>query len=280
MVLDTETTGFPPRASPDDLEAWEKCRMVELAWHMYCACGQILAKYAFLVKPDFSFEIPAGAVKVHGITRKKALLEGKPIQSILRTFEKSLEEASVVVGHNIQFDHRVILAEMHRAKHSVLAGFFSEVPTDCTMALGAQKMPSGRNLKLAVLYEECFGEEPGGVMHRADADVEACARIYFFLRYGQTIKPELSDNEEVDAAEVEGTGDELEVTSSSSEDVGFSGTDPESEEYSDAEEKVSDKSEEKFLVGNYETTPTVAALVAIAVGCTVLFFYHFVALVL
>ncbi|GAV02665.1 hypothetical protein RvY_13201-2 [Ramazzottius varieornatus] len=282
MVLDTETTGFPPKASPHDLDSWDKCRMVELAWHMYCPCGQTLSKYAFLVKPDFTYEIPPGAVKVHGITREKALLEGRPIQDIFSIFKTSLDDTSVVVGHNIQFDVRVILAEMHRAKQTALADMFEEIPTDCTMTLGAQTMPSGRNTKLAVLYEECFGEPPSGVMHRADADVEACARIYFFLRYGQEIKAEVLSSESVDGGVEESLNleSELSVDESSVEDEGFSGTDPESEVGSETEKEASEEPQEMFMVGSYETTPTVAALVAVAVGCTALFLYNFGALVL
>ena len=35
--------------------------------------------------------------------------------------------------------------------------------------------------KLADLYRICFNEEPNGVLHRAAADVDICAKIYFYL---------------------------------------------------------------------------------------------------
>lgn len=182
MVLDTETTGFPPKAPPSDLVAWKFCRMLEIAWHVYEEDGRLIEKQQYIVKPDFSFDIPAGSIRVHGITREKAEKEGYPLDSVLDSFSSSLQCVSAVVGHNVQFDVKVILAEISRQNRDELFARFRRIPKLCTMEMGKSVMPGGKIAKLASLFENCFGISPSGILHRADADVEACARIYFFLR--------------------------------------------------------------------------------------------------
>ncbi|OQV12790.1 hypothetical protein BV898_12917 [Hypsibius exemplaris] len=192
MVLDTETTGFPPGAPPENILAWTYCRMLELAFHIYRSDGTIHSKEAYLIKPDFDFPIPEGALRVHGITKERATADGLDLTTVLEIFHQQLAGVSVVVGHNIQFDVKILLAEICRSGIPGLRQKFEAIPTECTMQMGARVMPNGRRPKLAVLYEECFGGPPDGVMHRADADVEACAKIYFLLREVRAGQPRRS----------------------------------------------------------------------------------------
>ncbi|XP_055354585.1 uncharacterized protein LOC129600181 isoform X2 [Paramacrobiotus metropolitanus] len=184
MVLDTETTGFPPNSPPSDFLPWNRCRMVEIAWHLYTNKGKFVGKQQHIVKLDTSVYMPAEAIRVHGITREMSEQMGKPIGDILQYLENDLDNVSVVVGHNIQFDMKVILAEMFRANRTDLFQVFSEIPTACTMEMARSITPGGRKSKLAVVYEQCFGKAPSGVLHRADADVEICACVYFMLQDG------------------------------------------------------------------------------------------------
>ncbi|MCU0370607.1 MAG: 3'-5' exonuclease, partial [Bacteroidales bacterium] len=67
LIYDTETTGLPRNfeAPVTDLENWP--RVVQLAWQLHDAEGNMLEAKEFLIRPDH-FTIPYNAAKVHGIT--------------------------------------------------------------------------------------------------------------------------------------------------------------------------------------------------------------------
>lgn len=176
FVFDTETTGLPPRgANPLQYQAWDNCRIVQIAWHIYSRDGKLEEKACYFVKP--TFEIPAKATEIHGITQEMAETEGIPLWKMIKIVSEKLETVSHIVAHNLEFDLKVLMAEMARmgdlegcqeleAKHRV-----------CTMLKNT--IPGQRWPKLSDLYRRLFGREPEGHLHHADTDVQLCAEIYF-----------------------------------------------------------------------------------------------------
>lgn len=179
LVFDTETTGLPPRSITYRVtKAWKNCRLVQIAWRIYNECGiPIEPTECFIVKPD-DFIIPDVAANIHGITTEYAQKEGIDIQIILTRFEEVLKTVDLLVAHNMEFDKSLMLSELYRYKMTNVVKEMEEKPTQCTMLMTSK--PYEKWNKLTELYEKCFGEVPN-ISHRADADMEQCARIYFHL---------------------------------------------------------------------------------------------------
>lgn len=183
MVIDTETTGLPPRpwAPVDDNVQWNCCRIVQIAWSIYdVATGELVRSACHIIDPQRSFEIPAVAARIHGITTDIAHARGVPITDVIAHLSSDLDDVGTIVAYNLQFDDNVILSELHRAAvdPDVIAKWCVK-NRQCTMKMGTE--PKGRWPKLSALYTRLFGKEPDGELHRADTDVRICAECYFRL---------------------------------------------------------------------------------------------------
>jgi DNA polymerase III epsilon subunit-like protein len=124
LVYDTETTGKPPTLpgkkfaegffSDKKLKAEQWPRIVQLAFILYDTDRmETLQMYDSIIqlRPN-QYPIPAESTKVHGITDEKSQAEGIPIAQALVDFMEAYERAAYVVGHNIQYDINVVLAEI------------------------------------------------------------------------------------------------------------------------------------------------------------------------
>ncbi|MCP4458776.1 MAG: DNA polymerase III subunit alpha [Cytophagales bacterium] len=181
LVFDTETTGLPHNktAPVEDLDNWP--RLVQIAWQLHDATGKLLSQGNHIVKPE-GFTIPFNAAKIHGISTERALEVGEPLGEVLDKFTKDVDKSKVLVGHNIEFDNKIIGAEYLRVgKENLLVDFpNSDTSTEtvefCQLpgGLGGRlKLP-----KLLELYEKLFGE-PFADAHDAAYDVDATAKSFF-----------------------------------------------------------------------------------------------------
>ena len=184
LIFDTETTGLPQRwdAPLSDSENWPRC--IQIAWQIHDAKGELLSHQDFLIRPD-GFTIPFDSEQVHGISTALAAAEGVPLTSVLSEFEKALQQASFVIGHNVSFDRNIMGAEYLRAGLSdpledkaVLDTCTEETATLC-------QLPGGRGGKfklptLSELYHFLF-QEHFEEAHNATADVEATSRAFLEL---------------------------------------------------------------------------------------------------
>ena len=182
LFFDTETNGLPKnwKAPVSDLNNWP--RLVQLAYLSYDNNGNKISEGDFIIKPD-GFIIPAEASRVHGITTERAILEGKPLSTVLRQFETLINDATYLVAHNISFDEKVIGAEFLR--NSMPNSLISKQRI-CTMErttdFCAIDGPYGFKWpKLSELHYKLFriGFEEA---HNAAADINATARCFWELR--------------------------------------------------------------------------------------------------
>jgi DNA polymerase III epsilon subunit-like protein len=188
IVIDTETTGLAPRnIDPQYFNNFDNARMVEIAWQKFTQEGVFHSEGSYIIKPS-GFTIPAIAASIHGISTEQALLQGIPLEDVWGHLNEALTDVKTIVAHNIQFDDSIILSEMYRCLNAnvpdmeELISKWKGMYKYCTMMSGRCLTENNRWPKLVKLYEICFGELPQGIMHRATADVYACARIYFHLR--------------------------------------------------------------------------------------------------
>ena len=182
LFFDTETTGLPRNwnAPVTELDNWP--RLVELAWLLYDEQGRCVESQSVIVRPD-GFSVPAEAAAVHGITTARAMAEGVALTTALAKFARSVEASTLLIAHNINFDEKIIGAEIVRV--GVDRRFF-EVERCCTMKESTAfcAIPNRYGFKwptLAELHHRLFGKSLDDT-HRAGADVQACADCFFEMK--------------------------------------------------------------------------------------------------
>lgn len=183
LFFDTETTGLPKKwnAPLSNTDNWP--RMVQLAWIMYNHSGEEVSRYNQIIKPE-GFVIPKEVERIHGISTKRAHLEGIPLRKALEDFSAALNNSKQVVAHNINFDENIIGAEFLRKE--VEHQLFNK-PRICTKEISTDycKLPSRRGgykwPTLSELHITLFNKDFDNA-HNALHDVEACARCFFELK--------------------------------------------------------------------------------------------------
>lgn len=182
LFFDTETTGLPRNynAPVTDLENWP--RLVQLSWIVTDASGKELIVKDFIIKPD-GFTIPEDSSKVHGITTEIAMRDGNPLQDVLAEFVSDLETADMIVGHNVEFDKKIVGAEFLRCNIQSIA---LDKRTVCTMKSSTDycALPGKYGYKwptLQELYNKLFGKSFEDA-HNSLNDIKATKECYFELK--------------------------------------------------------------------------------------------------
>ena len=181
FFFDTETTGLPSdyNAPINNSHNWP--RLVQISWILTEENANIISQKNFIIKPN-GFVIPKASSDIHRITTEKAVKEGLDLSIVLGLFDNDLKQADIIIGHNIDFDIKVVRAEMYRLKREDnLVGKNSictmKSTTDFCKIQGeyGYKFP-----KLQELYTKLFGhgfEEA----HNSQADIIATMQCYFEL---------------------------------------------------------------------------------------------------
>ncbi len=182
LFFDTETTGLPKswKAPVTDLNNWP--RLVQLAFLFYDDKGNLLSSGDHIIKPD-GYTIPASVSQIHGITTARAKKEGQPIGTVLQHFSTFVQQAEILVAHNMSFDEKIIGSELLR---NGLKNILNNKQKICTMHgttdFCAIRGPYGYKWpKLSELHYKLFrtGFEEA---HNAAVDITATARCFWELR--------------------------------------------------------------------------------------------------
>jgi DNA polymerase III epsilon subunit-like protein len=183
LVFDTETTGLPKnyQAPLDDFSNWP--RMVQLAWSLYDADGNHWETNSYIIKPN-GYIISDEVAKIHRITQERALKEGVELREALAHFISDVEKSEFLVGHNIDFDDKIVGCELMREN---MNNPLIEANKICTMKSSVQvcKISNGRGgykwPNLTELYNYLF-QTGFPEAHDAAVDVKACADCLFELK--------------------------------------------------------------------------------------------------
>ena len=182
VFFDTETTGLPKdyRASVYDTNNWP--RIVQISWLVVSSDRTILKQEDHIIRPS-GFIIPEESTAVHGISQEKALKEGESLSSVMTKFVSDLDGANYVVGHNVDFDIKIVQCECVRLK---LDNPFREKQIICTMKASTDycKIPGPYGYKwpkLQELYTKLFGR-PFQDAHNSLSDIKATYDCYWKLR--------------------------------------------------------------------------------------------------
>lgn len=182
LFFDTETTGLPRnwKSPVSDLNNWP--RLVQLAYLFYDNNGNRISGGDHIIKPE-GFTIPADASNIHGITQERAIREGKPLLTVLQSFQSLINQADYLVAHNMSFDEKIVGAEFLRNRMQDSIAMKKKI---CTMQSStnfcAIDGPYGYKWpKLSELHYKLFrtGFEEA---HNASVDINATAKCYWELK--------------------------------------------------------------------------------------------------
>lgn len=190
LVFDLETTGLPVTPSfgtyypPQELDKYRQSRIVQWSWALYEPDGTLLAEEDHIIKPN-PVEYRIDNSQFHGITDQIARVQGKDFTTVLTKWSAHLEQATTVVGHNVNFDRHVLLSELHRRKFLQEATEFESKHWICTMQRAKElcALRAGNKLKPPKLIELMHAlnveQEPGRNFHNSKHDVFYTAKCFF-----------------------------------------------------------------------------------------------------
>jgi DNA polymerase-3 subunit epsilon len=201
LVFDTETTGLPEErnASLFATEKWPY--IVQLSYILYdTETKKMLKCKDDIIQVSPYVKISPESIAIHGITPKMCARKGVPIMEALTNFNAIIQEADLIVGHNICFDKNMLIVESVRQK---VPHYFSEKgwrkPEVCTMrhfiiecAIERVNVRGEKYFKFPTLVElhtHLFNVTPKNA-HDSMADVLICLRCYAFGLHGQDIAKE------------------------------------------------------------------------------------------
>jgi DNA polymerase-3 subunit alpha/DNA polymerase-3 subunit epsilon len=158
--------------------------LVQLSWITTDEDCNILSKNDHIIYPK-GFIIPADAARVHGITTRMAKKKGEPLEEVLEKFEKDYDAAYFIVGHNVDFDKKIIRAELARLVKKDFILLSTKV-TLCTMEISTDycKIPGYHGYKwpkLQELHKKLFGCEFEDA-HNSMSDVKATLKCFKEMR--------------------------------------------------------------------------------------------------
>lgn len=194
LIFDTETTGLPRIRIPATAEPNNWPHIVSISWVILNTNTNVIEKQkSYIVKPQ-NWDIPEDSVRIHGITKERALLEGKSLSSVIGEF--LAESCDMYVAHNLEFDLNVLYNAIQWDLELLVKPL--NKPTCCTMELsrdicklksmfGKPKAP-----KLSELYEYTFKKQPNtNSLHNSLYDTIILAEI---IRYCEELRSKMNLN--------------------------------------------------------------------------------------
>jgi DNA polymerase III epsilon subunit-like protein len=172
MVLDTETTGIPVNGN------YEFCRLVQvyvcfdrLEQKLYCEPEDFYEQIVYLTD---DIQMSPEAQKCHGFSKEDTQKLGKPISEFLDFLERKIDNVEMIIGHNVEFDIYVLVAECYFSEKFELAEKILKKKRYCTMERNL------KNNKFQKLVDLCKNMDiPTENLHNAKNDALACRKCYY-----------------------------------------------------------------------------------------------------
>lgn len=186
LVFDTETTGIIPK----DIYNLERCpHIIQFSYILYDTSNyKILNEYDKIINIPKNIVIPSESTLIHGITKTDTNKSRTNIVNCLNKFKKDLDICDYVVGHNIDFDIKMIEIECQR--NNIYTNIFDKSnKIFCTMHNGINicKIETTNSIgkyykwpKLSELHNKLFGKTPTN-LHNSYNDILICLRCAVFI---------------------------------------------------------------------------------------------------
>lgn len=194
LFYDTETTGLPDFKAPS--ESAHQPHIVQLAALLIdLDSRETIQSMDVIIRPE-GWEIPDEVSRVHGITTEHAAEVGIP-ESMAVSMFMELWCGRNRVGHNQQFDARILRIALMRHVSMATADIWKSGKAECTAVMSTpicQIPPTAKMVKAGInrfktpnlgeAYRHFTGEELENA-HSAMADVLACRDVYFAIKGAQ-----------------------------------------------------------------------------------------------
>lgn len=194
LFYDTETTGLPLFKEPS--EHPDQPHIVQLGAALVdLDTRRVLSSLDVIVRPS-GWTIPDEVAAIHGITTELAGQVGIPEADAVGTLIEMWDRASFRIGHNEQFDARIIRIALMRhfpacEGEAVLADVWKQGAAKCTQQISTPilKLPPTEKMKRAGFLKhksanlgeayQFFTGKPLEGAHSAMVDVRACIDVFF-----------------------------------------------------------------------------------------------------
>jgi DNA polymerase-3 subunit alpha len=203
MVLDTESNGLPKFFDSDPYKSEDRPEIIQMAWQLYNDDFELIKEKSLLIKPSKKIIWDEQALNLTGLSKEKLEKEGINIKDAMEHFFYDLSASSVVIGHNIEYDLKIIKAEIARNNIDLVAWVppdnkiiidFDKLKTFCTMKntmefVGIRSSNEFKYPSLNELYQRLFIRKLTN-SHNAISDVKATAECFKELvtKYGFSIE--------------------------------------------------------------------------------------------
>lgn len=167
LIFDTETTGLLPSYTFIKTDYIRFPRVIQLTFSLIDTdnSGNIYLSNN-LIKPD-GWVVPNKRFWIqNGFSNEKNIRSGIPIEFALSDFIKTLKKADYIVGHNVDFDYKIMLSELYRIGYGTELLESFEDKKICTMKQSKEycripkdNMCGYKYPKLSELYFELFGKK-------------------------------------------------------------------------------------------------------------------------
>ena len=163
LIFDTETSGF------DDID------IIQIAYIIINENNNIIKKQNYYIKDRIS---SIKAQKIHNITVDKLRKIGKDFFDVMNEFIMDLQNVNTIVGHNLDFDIRVILNNLRKYDIKIIVNNNEEYELFKYFIIYDTYKKS--KVTLNKLYFDLFNDNINNA-HYALSDVEATLKCYLEL---------------------------------------------------------------------------------------------------
>lgn len=189
LVFDTETTGLPTERNASIMETHKWPYIIQLSYILYDTENkEVLDMADDLIQLPIGVDITPDSEAIHHISLVMCQANGIRMLDALNCFNKAMDKADILVGHNISFDKRMLMVESKRLnKYQRFTNNGIKKPEYCTMKNTTNlckidvTSPTGKNYykfpTLSELHYKLFENLPKGT-HNALADILICLRCY------------------------------------------------------------------------------------------------------
>lgn len=204
-VFDTETTGLPKKWNANIFETHLYPHIIQLSFIVFDTNkNEFLDIKDNIVKISKDVELSEESVAIHKITRNIIDSKGIPFEHCIDKFLFWCEKSEMIIGHNVEFDFKMICVELLRLKEKFSKEFEKFQKHEkyfCTMkhtvdlcavkAINKYGKEYNKFPKLIELHKHLFGIEPKN-LHNALNDVVICLRCFYKLKFDKDLK-EIND---------------------------------------------------------------------------------------
>lgn len=149
MILDLQTTSL-------SVEVGDEARILEASWALLDEQYKLITRHTYRVRQEVSSS--PEAFRVHGISDTLLTPYSISEHELVDRWFSDLTPGAILVGHNIAFDHAILLGTVRRVAPTRTAEL-EQLPTFCTMTYLCTS-PDSRYPSLVHLTEELAGIPP------------------------------------------------------------------------------------------------------------------------